>query len=726
MNGPGAPESPVPTAQPLAPPLPHDRSQTLAVPRMDSVFDMLNPDWSRYPAVRVTGPAVQDGARVHVPTDAGRLTIAPLPDGVRLTLGGEGQPDYGILADVPWSPVSQIVEEEGATRIAWGLYTLTIRHAPFALDFRRWDRPILSSATDAHFVREFRLPPLARVPTPTGEGWFVSLGLGSHDAVYGLGEKWGALDRRGQLVHSYTYDALGVNAERSYKNAPFAWSPAGWGVFVHTPAPVHHGVGFAQWSHRSYGIVLEDEGLDLFLLAGDTGAEVIERYTALTGRMPMPPAWSMGTILSRAYYRTADEFLAAAREARDRGLPCDTITLDGRAWLDTRTRFAFEWDASRYPDPKAVLDEVHALGFKVCVWEYPLVSVEHPLFAEMSAKGWLLKDGETGDTLRYVWDKEPFGAVLTPLPDSGIVDFTHPDAYAFWRDSHEALLAVGVDMIKTDFGEQVGDNAVAHNGDTGRRLHNVYPLLYNACVFEAMERHAPDGGFLFGRAGWAGSQRYPAQWGGDPQADWEGLAASIRGGLSWGASGAPCYATDIGGFYADNRDPELFVRWTQAAIFSSHIRFHGIGTREPWSYGPQAEAAVRAALALRYRLLPYLWKTLAEAHETGLPVQRLMALAFPDTPPAWAFETQFLFGDDLLVVPATEPGGKVRFYLPEGRWHDWATGDVLEGGGRVYQRRLLLDEIALFARDGAAIPLGPETDRIGDTVPETAEIRRFG
>ena len=712
-------------AEPAAPPLPYDRSATLAVPRMDGVFDMLNPDWSRYAAVRVTDEPVRDGARVYLPTDAGRLVIAPMPDGVRLTIAETVRPDYGILADVPWAPITDVTTEDGVTRIAWGLYTLDIRHEPLAIDFRRWDREVLRSGTDAHFVREFRLPPFARVPTPAGEGWFVSLALDSHDAVYGLGEKWGPLDRRGQLVHSYTYDALGVNADRSYKNCPFAWSPQGWGIFVHTPAPVHHGVGFAQWSHRSYGLVLEDDALDLFLLAGDTGAEIVGRYTALTGRMPMPPAWSMGTILSRAYYRTADEFLAAAREARDRGLPCDTITLDGRAWLETRTRFAFEWDASRYPDPKAVLDEVHALGFKVCVWEYPLVSVENPLFDEMAAKGWLLKDAETGQALRYVWDKEPFGAVLTPLPDSGIVDFTHPDAYAFWRDSHKALFDVGVDMVKTDFGEQVGDNAVAHNGDGGRRLHNVYPLLYNRCVYEAMERFAPNGAFLFGRAGWAGSQRYPAQWGGDPQADWEGLAASLRGGLSWGASGAPCYATDIGGFYADGRDAELFVRWCQAAVFSSHIRFHGIGTREPWSYGAEAEAAIGKALRLRYRLMPYLWKTLAQAHETGLPVQRAMALAFPDAPPAWMFEGQFMFGDDLLVVPATEPGGRIRVYLPAGRWHDWESGEVFEGGGRVYKRRLMLDEMAIYAREGAEIPLGPDTDRIGDGVPEAVETRRF-
>ena len=200
----------------------------------------------------------------------------------------------------------------------------------------------------------------------------------------------------------------------------------------------------------------------------------------------------------------------------------------------------------------------------------------------MAEKGWLIKDRRTGLAFRYQWDVSAFGDVLTPLPESGIVDFTHPDAYAFWRDSHKPLFDLGVDMIKADFGEQIEDpHMVAHNGECGTALHNVYSLLYNRCVYEAASRYCKTGPFLFSRSAWTGSQCYPAQWGGDPQADWGGLAANIRGGISWGLSGAPFYATDVGGFFKDTRDDELYVRWCQAGVFSAHMRLHGIGQREP-------------------------------------------------------------------------------------------------------------------------------------------------
>jgi alpha-D-xyloside xylohydrolase len=499
----------------------------------------------------------------------------------------------------------------------------------------------------------------------------------------------------------------------SYKNAPFAWSPDGWGLFVHTTAAVTHGVGYAPWSQRSYGAFVESPSLDLFLFDGVDGAAQLRQYTSLTGRAPVPPRWSLGVILSKAYYKDAEEILAVAREVRSRGMPCDTITFDGRAWQDTDTRFAFEWCPKRYPDPAPVIAELKSLGFRICVWEYPLISVRNPLFAQLAAKGWLLKDRRSGEAYRYQWDLEPFGAVLTPLPESGLLDFTHPGAYAYWRDRHRELFEAGVDMIKADFGEQVDDFMVASDGSSGSELHNAYALLYNRCVYEAAERYAPGGAFLFSRAAWSGSQRYPSQWGGDPQADWGGLAANLRGGLSWGLTGGPYYATDVGGFYGDRRDAELYVRWAQAAVYSAHMRLHGIGPREPWSYGPEAEAAVSAALELRYRLLPYLERSLARSHETGLPVQRAMALACPEERAAWAFDNQFFFGDDLLVAPCIRPGGQVEVYLPAGRWRRFPDGSELDGG-RSVRLQLALHETAVFARGGATIPLGPALRHTGE------------
>ena len=299
-----------------------------------------------------------------------------------------------------------------------------------------------------------------------------------------------------------------------------------------------------------------------------------------------------------------------------------------------------------------------------------------------------------------------FGEVLTPLPKSGILDFTQPEAYKFWRDSHKALFDIGVDMIKADFGEQIEDeNMLASNGECGEALHNVYTLLYNRCVYEAASLYSKNGPFIFSRSSWTGSQCYPAQWGGDPQADWGGLAASLRGGLSWGLSGSPFYATDVGGFYKDTRDAELFVRWIQASVFSAHMRLHGIGQREPWSYGAEAEQAANKALELRYKLLPYLKKTMQQASITALPVQRAMVLAFSEDRAAWHFEDQYMFGDDILVVPCLQPGGKVEFYLPHGQWLMFADGREFSGS-RVHQLTLALTEQAIFVKKNTRIPLG--------------------
>jgi alpha-D-xyloside xylohydrolase len=683
------------------------------------VLDPLAPNWSRLPPVAVVGAAVLDGDEVEVATSEGGLRITLHPFGARLRIGARLDYDYAMLCGEPDRLTPTIAASEGATLIRAGDLTLRLGHDPLTVTLTRGESSVLRPPGDGHFVREHRLPPFARLD----DGWFVAFDLTSGEPVYGLGEKWGRLDKRGQLVRSFNVDALGVNAEVSYKNTPFAWSPEGWGVFVHTPSPVVHGMGFAPWSQRSYGLKVEDAALDLFLLAGDDGATLIGAYTALTGRAPVPPLWSLGVILSKAYYRTPDELLEVAREVRARGMACDTITIDGRAWQDTDTRFAFEWDPARWPDPGAVLAELRAMNFKVCIWEYPLISVNNPLFAEAAAKGWLLRDQRTGEAYRFQWDMEPFGKVLTPLPESGVLDFTHPDAYAFWRDQHKALFDLGVDMIKVDFGEQVEPDMVASNGETGHALHNVYALLYNRCVYEAARMWAPSGPFLFSRAAWTSQQRYPSQWGGDPQADWEGMAANIRGGLSWGLSGAPFYATDVGGFYKDRRDPDLFVRWTQAAVFSAHIRLHGIGAREPWSYGPAAEAAASAALNLRYRLLPYIEAAVAESSATGLPVQRAMALAFPEDRAAWAFEDQFLFGADLLVAPCLRPDGRVDVYLPRGEWRRFPTGAPIAAGA--HRLSLKLDEMAVFVRAGVEIPLGPEVKHTGALAGGTVVTERW-
>jgi alpha-D-xyloside xylohydrolase len=658
------------------------------------------------------------------------ITISAHQTGtLRLQLGQTKRPDYGLLVKPNAEGKLGVVATEAGWDITFADLTLKLNKAPFRISLERGGKVLVGSITDQHFRGRSRTPAFGH--DAAGGKWCASLALESDTAIYGFGEKFGPLNKRGQLVRGRTEDALGVNTELSYKNIPFFWSPDGWGVLIHSTGTVRHGVGYPQWSHRSYIAEVDDDALDLFLFAG-TPADIIARYADLTGHPVEAPLWSYGMWLSRAYYRTPQEAIDAAAEVRRRRVPCDVITLDGRAAWEVKTRFCFEWDPSRFTgeySAKKTLDTLKRYNLKVCAWEYPYVSIHNPLFQELADKGWLLK-GADGKAAVFDWVKDPtddpFGSVLTPLPPSGILDFTHPDASRYWADRHNALFDDGVDVMKTDFGEQVEPEMVAANGDTGRHLHNVYPLLYNRAVYDATQRyndqHGRGAAMVWGRDGFIGSQRYPMQWGGDPQTDWEAMAASIRAGLGYGMSGVPFYATDVGGFYgAQQPDAELYLRWTANAIFSSHFRYHGIGEREPWAFGEiSGQSALEIAkklLAFRYRLIPYIAGAAAQAAATGLPLMRAMPLAFPEDRLARSFELQYMFGDALLFAPIIAPGGETQIYFPAGEnWVDVETGEWIAGGS-VRTVKRTLDSVAVFGREGHVLCLGRAVQHTGEIDP---------
>ncbi len=547
------------------------------------------------------GPAIEGGMRFITPYGAFDLSYYA-PGVLRFQSQPAAGIDYGLLAAGPRDTGASAEQRGDRVVLSAGDVTLEVMPSPVRFRLLLGNRPILESVTDEGMLGMSRFPTLAK-----GAGaWQMAFALRSGEPVYGLGEKFGRLNHRGELITSWNYDATGVNAERSYKNMPFAWSPEGWGLFVNTPGRVTHAVGYAPWSHRSYVIQVEDPVLDVFLITGADPAQILERFTQLTGRSPLPPQWSYGVWMGRAFYRTEEELLEAATELRTHEIPCDVMLLDGRAWHRSETRFDFSWDPERYPDPAATIARLKDLNLRLCLWEYPYISTLNPLFNWLASQGFLLRQA-SGEPFVQRWLPPPFDQSLPHLQPSGIIDFTNPDAYNWFRDQHRALFEIGVAVMKPDYGEAVPPDVVAFNGDSGRRLHNVYALLYNRCIFEATEMYAKGSPVVWSRAGWTGSQRYPVQWGGDPQGDWEGLAASVRGGLSWGMSGVPFYAHDIGGFYA-SRPPAPSSTSAGCRPASSHPIPGSTASRraEPWLFGEEAEGIVRSWLRWRYRLLPYL------------------------------------------------------------------------------------------------------------------------
>lgn len=678
--------------------------------------------------------------RVLFSTSGGTLEISFWDEDIlRLRLGDATVNSYPIIVGKPAGKSISYTLEDGFHVVRCGKGTLLLEPGapegdrpdqPFGFTFTYNGKTIVQPSPDGQFVRRYRIPPFAR----TGEGWFFSVALQPGAPIYGFGEKFGTLNKRGQQLISWAEDALGVNAELCYKNAPFCWTPTGshnkegscgYGVFIHTTARVTHGAGYPAWSNWSYAALVEDEILDVFFIAGNTPAEIIKRYTDITGRTKDVPLWSLGNWISRAYYKTFEEAEAVARTIRERQIPCDVYTLDGRAWLDTDSRFYFEWDPCRYPDPQKFISIMRELNLKLCLWEYPICSINNPKFQEFDDKGWFLKD-DKGKTYEYEFDLSPFGTVLTPLPKSGLFDFTVTEAAQWWYEQHRKLHDMGVDVFKVDFGEQTPEDAFASNGDSGITYHNALPLLYNQTCYQASEDHFGQG-LVWSRSGWAGSQRMPMQWGGDPQASWNGLAGSIIGGQSWGLTGAPFYAHDIGGFYGGPPDPELYVRWLQAGVLGPFCRIHGVGPREPWYFGEEAEEIVKDWLALRYRLLPYLQRQVREATISGLPVMRSMVLAFPGDCRMWAFEMQYMLGDHLLVAPVIQPGGWVSVCLPEGRWYDYFTGEALKGN-QLRTMQIPLTRIPVYVREGAILAEGPAVQHTGelDGSNRIEKIRVFG
>lgn len=532
------------------------------------------------------------------------------------------------------------------------------------------------------------------------------LDLSVHEKIYGLGERFGPFVKNGQSVEIWNEDG-GTSSELTYKNIPFYLSSRGYGVFINHPGKVMLEVQSERTTRVN--VVVAGESVEYMVVAGPTPKAILDRYTALTGRPGLPPAWSYGLWLTTSFTTSYDEktvtgFLDGFKE-RDIKLGVfhfDAFWMKGFHWCD------FEFDEQVSPDPKAYLARLRERGTKVCVWINPYVGQASRLFKEGKEKGYFIMRADTPNRTVWQWDNWQAGMA--------VVDFTNPEATKWWIGKLMALVDLGVDAFKTDFGERIPFDprkVKYHDGSDPVRMHNYYSFLYNRAVHEGMKEKGKDA-CLFARSATTGGQQFPVHWGGDCESTFEAMAETLRGGLSLGLCGFGSWAHDIGGFEG-LPDPGLYKRWVQFGLLSSHSRLHGSSSyRVPWMFeekypgeDEKCSKVLRECVDRKLSLLPYLLRVAAEAAAKGTPVMRALLLEFPDDENAWSVDTQYMLGDELLVAPVFDAEGWVKFYVPKtengGQWRSWFDGKKTYEGGQWYEEQHGFDSLPLLVRPGGVV-----------------------
>ena len=422
----------------------------------------------------------------------------------------------------------------------------------------------------------------------------------------------------------------------------------------------------------------------------------------------LPPSWTFGTYLSTSFLTSYDEETVTTQleGMKERGIPVSVFHFDC-FWMKGHQWCGFEFDEENFPDPRAFLSRLHDRGLKVCVWINTYIGQNSSAFDEAAEKGYLIKrkDGT-------IWQSDSWQAGM------GIVDLTNPGAVKWYEDHLEILLNLGVDTFKTDFGERIPwDDVVCYNGMDPAAVHNYYSHLYNSTVFKLIERvKGKDTAAIFARSAATGGQRYPVHWGGDSESSWTGMAEALRGGLSFGLSGFAFWSHDISGFMAEGHtsdvpDGDLYKRWVQFGLLSSHSRLHGSNTyRVPWLVDEEASTVLSKFSKLKNSLMPYIWTESRQAVVKGTPLLRAMLLEFPEDPTCWTLDQQYMFGSSLLVAPIFNPEGEVTYYIPEGTWVG-----LFDGKSRVGPRWIteIYDNLSLpvLVRQNSVVLIGKETDK---------------
>ncbi|WP_186578216.1 alpha-xylosidase [Aquibacillus kalidii] len=519
------------------------------------------------------------------------------------------------------------------------------------------------------------------------------------EQLYGLGERFTPYVKNGQSVDVWNEDG-GTSSEQSYKNIPFYLSNRGYGIFVNHPEKVSFELGSEVVSKSQYSV--EGEYLDYYIINGPTPKQVVSRYTDLTGKPDLPPAWSFGLWLSTSFTtdyneETVNHFVDGMAE---RGIPLSVFHFDC-FWMKEFEWSNFIWDERNFPDPQAMLKRLKDKGLKICVWINPYIAQKSLLFEEACEHGYLIKR-TNGDV--WQWDLWQAGM--------GIVDFSNPEACAWFASKLKVLLDMGVDSFKTDFGERIPtEDVVYHDGSDPYKMHNYYAYKYNEVVYNLLkEEKGEKEAIVFARSATAGGQKFPVHWGGDCDSTYEAMAESLRGGLSLTMSGFGYWSHDIGGF-ENTATPDVFKRWTAFGLLSSHSRFHGSSSyRVPWKFDEEAVDVAKHFVELKNSLMPYLFRTAVENNQTGIPVMRSMLLEFPEDPLCDTLDRQYMLGDSVLVAPIFNEEGVGSYYLPKGKWTHLLSGKTVQGGT---WRKDKYDyfSLPLFVKENTILPRGAVSNK---------------
>jgi alpha-D-xyloside xylohydrolase len=587
-------------------------------------------------------------------------------------------------------------------------FSLSNSRGKVLLQEDRYDTP--------HPGGNFITPPFGLVRNEAFSGWAGAFKLRADEAIYGLGEKFNSLNQRGQTAVCWN-KASGPWKAGSHKNVPFFMSSRGYGIYFNTTSPVLIDIG--QRSNSTLAFSVASESLDIYFFHGPSFKKILGRYTELTGRPPIPPAWGLGIWMSRCTYKSAAEIEEIAARFRREELPCDVFKLDV-GWFSQGRGGIFDydmqWNPEGFPEPEAFLARLKAVGFRVGVWVQSWHMRDSAVAQDARERGFLLRT-KTGEEHSWLMDRTPVVAL----------DLTIPECQVWFKQQLTKLLDQGVSTFFADWNISTPTNLVYRNGE-GKDYNNAHSLLYNRLVFEAVAEHANGPAITWGIAGCAGIQRYPATYGGDARATFREAASVLRGGMSSAFSGISLWGLDIGGFQSQRGEaPErgLYIRYLQLGCFLPMAQFHGIPAREPWAYDDEVVAIYRKYTTLRYELLPYLFAQCVNASLTGVPVLRPMALEFQNDPTTANLDLQYMFGDAFLVAPMFEAEGSRTIYLPEGEWIDFWT-DESHPGGRWIHYNAPLDTLPLFVRGGSIIPKGPRLTSISADVPEIRRLHCYG